>query len=308
MEKLKIGFAGLGRMGFNMVSRILSSGIIDVVVYNRSPQPVLKAEKLGAIPSDSIHDLVEKLGGGTKIIWMMLPSGEVTENYFNKILNELSENDILIDGGNSNFNETLRRGKKAEEKNVFFLDAGVSGGIIAAQRGYPVMVGGNETAYRKIVPFLETFCAENGYGLVGPSGSGHYVKMVHNAIEYGMMQAIGEGFDLLKHGQFDNLDLNKVSGIWNHGTIISGFLMEMVGNALEKRQNLEDILPVVEDSGEGRWAAMEAVNHGVPFAINTLALHSRFSSQNCNTSFGMKLVSAMRNEFGGHKISLNSEK
>lgn len=300
--RIKAGFIGLGRMGLNMVSRILETGMADLVVYNRSPEPVKIVEEMGATGANSIEDLVEKLDCQQRKIWLMLPAGEITTNVFNSLLKLLKKGDIIIDGGNSNFHETLKRHEQARIAGIKMLDAGVSGGVVAAKRGYPVMVGGDVETYNEIEKLIKLFSLEGGYKLVGGPGAGHYVKMVHNAIEYGMMQAIGEGFELLADGSYKNLDLKEIADLWNHGTIISGFLMEMVGNALAKRPMLDGIEPWAADSGEGRWASIEAVEKGVPFFVNTLALQNRFSSQKKENAFGLKLVSAMRNEFGAHPI------
>ncbi len=302
MEQNKeLGFIGLGRMGGNMVNRMLASKTVDVVVWNRSPEPVQKVVENGARGAPSIEELVNMLKQEKKIVWLMLPAGEVTENTFQKVLGLLKQGDIIIDGANSYFQDTLRRHKLAEEKGVGMLDVGVSGGIIAASRGYPMMVGGAQDTYDYCEPIFESFGHAEGYGRVGGSGAGHYVKMIHNAIEYGIMQAIAEGFDLLENGRFKNLDLKNIAHIWNHGTIISSFLMEMVESALKKSPKIDYLKPYVDDSGEGRWAAREAIEHAVPFVVNTYALHARFLSRDEN-SLAFRMLGAMRNEFGGHPI------
>ncbi|MCK5559334.1 MAG: decarboxylating 6-phosphogluconate dehydrogenase [Thermoplasmata archaeon] len=302
MEQNKeLGFIGLGRMGGNMVNRMLASKKVDVVVWNRSPEPVQKVVENGARGAPSIEELVNMLKQEKKIVWLMLPAGEVTENTFQKVLGLLKQGDIIIDGANSYFQDTLRRHKLAEEKGVGMLDVGVSGGIIAASRGYPMMVGGAQDTYDYCEPIFESFGHAEGYGRVGGSGAGHYVKMIHNAIEYGIMQAIAEGFDLLENGRFKNLDLKNIAHIWNHGTIISSFLMEMVESALKKSPKIDYLKPYVDDSGEGRWAAREAIEHAVPFVVNTYALHARFLSRDEN-SLAFRMLGAMRNEFGGHPI------
>jgi 6-phosphogluconate dehydrogenase len=297
----EIGFIGLGRMGANMVIRMLRTRKLRVVVWDRSPEPREKAVKLGAIGSESIKEFVGKLEQKPKVVWLMLPSGEVTENAFQELLGLLDEGDILVDGANSNFHDTTRRHEEAKKKGINMLDIGISGGVVAAERGYAMMAGGRKEDYDFIKPILDSFGYPEGYGLVGPGGVGHYVKMIHNAIEYGMMQAIAEGFDLLKNGRVKDLDVQRISGIWNHGTIISSFLLEMVGNALKKSADLDYLKPHVEDSGEGRWAAIEAMEHSVPFVVNSYALQARYLSRD-KDSYAFKLLSAMRNEFGGHAI------
>ncbi len=306
MEKIEIGFIGLGRMGGNMVSRMLKNKNVNVNIYNRTEEVMEKFVAKGAIKHLSIKNLVSKLLQERKIVWMMLPSGEVTENIFQELLNLLKKGDIIIDGGNSNFKDTLRRHRECEGKGIEMLDVGVSGGIVAAKKGYPMMIGGKEEVYKYCKPIFESFGLAEGYALVGKGGSGHYVKMIHNAIEYGMMQAIAEGFDLLANGRIKDLDLKKISHIWNHGTIVSSFLMEMVEKSFDdnckvKNCKLDDIAPIVDDNGEGRWAIIESLEYAVPFVTNTYALQSRYISRDKNR-FSFKLLSAVRNEFGGHQI------
>jgi 6-phosphogluconate dehydrogenase len=298
----EIGFIGLGRMGFNMVNRLLDHSKIKVTVRNRSEEPMQKLEKKGAIPSSSLQDLISKLPE-RKVIWLMLPSGKITEDTFQEILSLLNKDDILIDGANSNFKDSIRRHKEASKKGILMLDVGVSGGIVAAERGYAMMAGGSKEAYDFCLPLFESICMEKGFKLVGEEpGSGHYVKMIHNAIEYGMMQAIGEGFDLLKNGRFESLDLEKISNIWNHGTIVSSFLMEMTESALKNNnQDLSELQPYVDDSGEGEWSAIEALEQKVPFVVNSYAVHVRRISRQ-KGDYSYKLLAAIRNEFGGHAV------
>jgi len=302
MAKKEIGFIGLGRMGANMVKRMLESKNLDVHVWNRSDGPAIEAEKLGAKKYDSVENLVSNLKQKKKIIWMMLPSGEITENMFQKVIKLLNKGDIIIDGANSNYLDTIRRHKEAEKLGIEMLDTGVSGGIVAVNTGYPMMIGGKKSTYEYCEVIYESFGYKEGYALVGEAGgSGHYVKMIHNAIEYGMMQAISEGFDLLKNGRFDNLDLLNISHIWNHGTIVESFLMKMTEQALQKDVNLDYLKPFVDDNGEGKWAAIEAMNNNVPFVVNTYALNARYISRDDN-SFTFKMLAAQRAEFGGHPI------
>ncbi|RME30917.1 decarboxylating 6-phosphogluconate dehydrogenase [Candidatus Woesearchaeota archaeon] len=298
---MELGFIGLGRMGMPMVERMLKGGL-RVVVWNRSQDKVAKAVAAGAVGAASVAELVGKLEQERRVVWLMLPAGEVTERVFQEVLGLLKKDDIIIDGANSQFEDTLRRHELAAAKNIGMLDVGVSGGIVAATRGYPMMIGGGEEVFSFCKPIFESIGFPDGWGLVGKGGAGHYVKMVHNAIEYGMMQAISEGFDLLKNGRFPNLDLRQVAQLWNHGTIIESFLMRMTEQALAKRGDLADIAPYVADSGEGRWSIIEATRYGVPFLVNTAAVFERFNSQTCGSSFAFKLLAAIRNEFGGHAV------
>jgi len=235
---MELGFIGLGRMGGSMAARMLKSKGMRVVVWNRSPEPVKEAVAKGAIGSASLRELVGLLKQKRKIVWMMLPSGDVTEKAFRELLTLLKKGDIIIEGANSNFNDSIRRHKEAAKKGIEMLDVGVSGGVVAAKRGYALMAGGTKQTYGHCKPLFDAIGYPEGYGLVGGPGAGHYVKMVHNAIEYGMMQSIAEGFDLLKKGSYPHVDAKQVAHLWNHGTIVQSFLMEMVENALSKDGNL----------------------------------------------------------------------
>lgn len=300
-ETMEVGFIGLGRMGGNMVARMLKGKGQRVVVWNRSQDPVQAAVDKGAIASSSIKELIAKLKQKRKVVWLMLPSGEVTEKAFQEVLGLLNKGDVIIEGANSNFNDSIRRHKEASRKGIEMLDVGVSGGVVAAKRGYAMMFGGSSQTYDFCKPLFDAIGFKDGYGLMGGPGAGHYVKMVHNAIEYGMMQAIAEGFDLLKRGSFPQVDPAKVAALWNHGTIVTSFLMEMAENALSKDKSLSQLQPFVSDSGEGKWAAMEAMDRSVPFVVNTYALHARYLSRD-KDSYAFKLLAAMRNEFGGHEV------
>ena len=300
VDDMRIGFIGLGRMGKNMVNRMLMNSM-EVVAYDKSEEAIDDVVSQGAEGVGSVKECIDTLETGKRVIWMMLPAGEVTENVFQEALALLERGDILIDGANSNFHDTMRRHKQAEDAGVGMLDVGVSGGIIAAERGYPMMVGGEEEVYERCRPIFDALGIDEGYDLVGGPAAGHYVKMVHNAIEYGMMQAIAEGFDLLRNGRMEGLDLRKVAHVWNHGTIISSFLMDMTEKALDKDQGLSYLKAQVDDSGEGRWAATEALEHAVPFVTNTYALHARFASRD-EDSYALRLLAAMREQFGGHPV------
>lgn len=301
MKTMEVGFIGLGRMGKNMVLRLLAHNQ-RVVVWNRSPEPMKEVAQKGAIISKSIENLVNQLKDTPRIVWIMLPAGDVTEQMIKKVVPHLKKGDILIDGGNANFHDTSRRHKELVEKGIQFMDIGVSGGLIGATRGYCMMVGGDKAIYNHIKDLLEALCIKEGHTFIGEGGSGHYVKMIHNSIEYGMMQAMAEGFELLHNGRFKGLDLRNIAHVWNHGSIISSFLMEMAENAFDKDPILDHIEPCcVKDSGEGHWAALEAMEFSVPFTVNTYALHARYASRDEN-SMAYRTLNAFRNEFGGHPI------
>jgi len=297
---MEIGFIGLGRMGKNMVLRLLKDEH-RVVVWNRSPEPVEEVKKKGAIQAEDIEELVIKLESKPKIVWIMLPAGDVTDKMIKKVALILQHGDIIIDGGNSNFRDSIEHYRSLKKKNIEFMDIGVSGGLKGAEVGYCMMVGGNKNIYNKMNPLFKSLCIKNGFAHMGKSGSGHYVKMVHNAIEYGMMQAIAEGFDLLENGHFKDLKLDEIANVWNNGSIITSFLMEMTAAALKKDNKLSYLKPYVDDSGEGRWAAKEAIDQAVPFLVNTFAVQSRFASREKN-SYAYRMLAAIRNEFGGHPI------
>jgi len=294
---MEIGFIGLGRMGKNMVFRLLRGGH-RVVAWNRTQEKVKEVEAKGATGAKSIKELISKLKS-KKIVWIMLPSGDVADSMIKNVSKYLGKGDILIDGGNSNFHHSMANAKLLGKKGINFLDIGVSGGIVGAEKGYAMMAGGERSVFKHVEPLIKSMCIKDGYGLFGPNGAGHYVKMIHNAIEYGIMQCIGEGFDLLANGRFKDLDLHKISKVWNNGTIISSFLMQMTEQALDT--GLEELEPFVQDSGEGRWSVIESVEQGVPFTANAFALYSRFASRDKN-SMAYKLLAAIRREFGGHSV------
>ena len=299
---MELGFIGLGRMGGNMVTRLLAKSAIRVVVHDRAESSMAALVALGARAAGSPAQLVSLLSGTPRVVWLMLPAGDVTEGVYREVRGALGEGDILIDGANSNHRDTSRRAAECAARGIRLLGVGVSGGIVAADSGYPMMIGGDAAAYEHCLPVFEALGLEQGHARVGDDpSSGHYVKMVHNAIEYGMMQAIAEGFDLLQNGSVKGLDLARIAGLWNHGTIVSSFLMQMTANALAREGDLSGVAPYVADSGEGRWAAIEAMENGVPFVANPYALHARYQSRDPN-SLALRLLSAMRREFGGHAV------
>jgi 6-phosphogluconate dehydrogenase len=295
---MKIGFIGLGKMGQNMVHRLLKDNH-EIVVYNRSKEQILEAEKLGAVASESVKDLVNKLHG-RKVIWLMIPSGKPVDENIDVLLPYLKKDDIIIDGGNSYFKETITRSKLCEEKGINYVDCGTSGGIWGLKEGYCLMYGGNKNAVEYCEPIFKSLAPENGYLYCGESGAGHFVKMVHNGIEYGMMQAYAEGFEILEKSQF-NIDLTAVSKVWQYGSVVRSWLLELSHLALTDDPKLENIKGYVQDSGEGRWTVQTAIELDVPAHIITSSLFNRFQSRQ-DESFAMKMLAALRNQFGGHAI------
>ncbi len=304
---MELGMIGLGRMGGNMVQRLLS-GKHRVVVYDPSKEAVQASVKLGAVPAESLQDVVGKLAK-PRAVWVMVPSGEPTESTIDTLANILSPDDIIIDGGNSNYKDGMRRAAAVKQKGVHFLDVGTSGGIWGLKEGYCLMIGGEEAAYRRVEPVFKTLAPspEHGYAYMGPSGSGHFVKMIHNGIEYGMMEAIAEGFELMKAKKEFNLDLAKIAEDWRHGSVVRSWLLDLAADALEKDPELESVQSYVDDTGEGRWTAQEGIELAVPLPVITLSLMARFRSRQ-EQPFAGKLLAALRNEFGGHAIHVSKKK
>lgn len=299
---MKLAMIGLGKMGGNMTTRLLRSGI-KVVGYDRSKDAVnLLAANDGMIAATSVEDAVKKLDG-QRIIWLMLPSGDITENQIKELVPMLNKGDIIVDGGNSNYKHSQRRGAMLAEHGIGFMDAGTSGGIWGLNNGYCLMVGATKEVAKAVEPVLIALAPskEHGWAHVGPVGSGHFTKMLHNGIEYGMMQAMAEGLDLLKGKKEFNLDLAQITELWRHGSVVRSWLLDLTAEALKEDQDLEHIAPYVADSGEGRWTVVEAVEQGVAAPVLTLALQMRFASQD-DDGYGHKILSTMRNAFGGHVI------
>ena len=297
---MQIGMIGLGRMGMNMAKRLMK-GKHEVVVYNRSKKKVEEIAKEGAIAADSISDLVQKLSP-RRVVWVMLPAGETTDVHLAKAATYLCEGDILVDGGNSYYKDDIRRAKEFADLGINYMDAGISGGIWGLQVGYCAMIGGKEEDFNYIKPLLKTLAPKDGYLFCGPAGAGHFVKMVHNGVEYAMMEAYGEGFELLQASPYkESLNFKDIAHLWNQGSVIRSWLLELLESAFEKDPNLESIKGYVEDSGEGRWTVHQAVESGVPATAIAHSLFKRFQSRKPDL-FSDKILAALRNEFGGHDI------
>ena len=296
---MQIAIYGLGRMGGNMVTRLARGGH-HVIAGNRSPEPVQEAAKHGAEASTSIEDLVRRMKP-PRVLWAMVPAGEPTDHTLDEFARYAAKGDVLVDGGNSYFRDSMRRAEKYSGLGFRFLDVGVSGGIWGLENGYCMMVGGPADAVAIAKPVLDTLAPPNGWAHFGKNGAGHFVKMVHNGIEYGMMQAYGEGFELLHASEFD-LDLRMVSQVWLQGSVVRSWLLELAERAFaQDGSDLKGIKGWVEDSGEGRWTVLEAVNHGVPLTTIAHSLFARFVSRQ-DDSYAMKVAAALRNQFGGHAL------
>lgn len=301
---MEIGFIGLGRMGANMVRRLLK-GEHRVIAWNRTAAKTQEIVTEGAEGAYSIQELVEKLKT-PRIIWIMVPAGQATDDMINEVVPLLSKGDIIIDGGNSNYKDSIRHGKDLTARGFQFMDAGTSGGIWGLQVGYCLMVGSEKATFDHVEPLLKTLAPPDGYLLCGPAGAGHFVKMIHNGIEYGMLQAYGEGFEILKASQYD-LDLHAIAHLWNQGSVVRSWLLELAENAFQKNGNLEAIKGYVADSGEGRWTVQQAIDTDVPAPVITLSLLERFRSRQ-DESFTAKVIAALRNEFGGHAVKTSDNK
>jgi len=296
---MRIGFVGLGRMGANMVRRLLRDGH-EVVAYNRTPEKTKEIAGEGATAAFSIGELVDKLEK-PRAVWIMVPAGDATEAQIEELLEHLEAGDTIIDGGNTNFHDDQRRQRDLAAKGINYVDAGTSGGIWGLQVGYCLMVGGEKEAVDPLEPIFKSLAPDGGYLHVGGPGAGHYVKMVHNGIEYGLMQAYAEGFEIM-HASSYELDLAGISELWMQGSVVRSWLLELAGRAFRANgPDLEHLKGFVADSGEGRWTVQEAIDHDVPAPIITLSLLTRFRSRQ-DDSYGAKVLAALRNEFGGHEV------
>jgi 6-phosphogluconate dehydrogenase len=297
---MKLAMIGLGRMGGNMARR-LRAAEIEVIGYdNRHENAKQMADEIGLVATDSLQNAVNAFEA-QRVIWLMLPAGEITENTLESLVPMLNKGDIVIDGGNSNYHESQRRGQQLAESGISFIDAGVSGGVWGLKNGYCLMVGGTDDAIAVIKPILQALApaADRGWAHVGPIGSGHFTKMIHNGIEYGMMQAYGEGFALLEGKKEFNLDMGEIAELWRHSSVVQSWLLDLTADFLQTDNTLDDIAPIVPDSGEGRWTVVESIDQGVATPVISMALAMRFASQEDN-SYGNRLVAMMRKAFGGH--------
>ncbi len=300
---MELGIVGLGKMGANMARRLSRDGH-RVVAYNRTVEVAreLADEEENVVPVESLEELAEELST-PRVAWSMVPAGGPTDQVVSSLLQVLEADDIIIDGGNSNYKDSLRHAEMVQEKGLHFVDVGVSGGIWGLAEGYGMMVGGEEEVVDHLSPIFETLApgADKGWGRVGPNGAGHFVKMVHNGIEYGMMQAYAEGFEIMEAKETFDIDLHNVAEIWRFGTVIRSWLLDLTAEALAEDQSLSDIKGYVEDSGEGRWTVFESIDLDVPAPVITLALQMRLASRQAE-SYAAKLLAALRNQFGGHAV------
>ncbi|HAY32801.1 MAG TPA: decarboxylating 6-phosphogluconate dehydrogenase [Ignavibacteria bacterium] len=295
---MKIGFIGLGKMGAFMVERLLIHKH-EVVVYNRTPEKTNEISKKGAEASFSLSELVSKLPS-PKVVWMMIPSGDPVQKTIEELIPLLGKGDIIIDGGNSYYKDSVRRAAELDKYGINYMDTGTSGGIWGLELGYCVMVGGEKNIFDQCEPVFKSLAPENGYMYIGKAGAGHYVKMIHNGIEYGMMQAFAEGFELMHKSDY-NIDLQGVADLWDKGSVVRSWLLQLLANALKEDKNLSTLKDYVEDSGEGRWTVIDGIEKSVPVNVIADSLFARFRSRQ-DESFGGKILAALRNEFGGHSV------
>ncbi len=298
---MELGMIGLGRMGGNMAQRLLAAGH-RVVAYDTSADAVSTSESQGASGSSSLEDLISHLTP-PRPIWLMLPQGQPTQDTLDQLVPLLSPGDIVLDGGNANYKDTLSRADALSEHGIMLMDVGISGGIWGLSEGYTLMVGGSKEVFQRLEPIFQSLAPgpDRGYSHVGPVGAGHFVKMVHNGVEYALMEAYAEGFELMAAKEEFNLDLTAIANTWRHGSVVRSWLLDLVVSALEEDPSLSDLQAYVEDSGEGRWTVQESVDLAVPAPVITLSLLQRFRSRQAQP-FGAKLLAALRNQFGGHPV------
>jgi 6-phosphogluconate dehydrogenase len=296
---IEMGMIGLGRMGGNMVKRLAQRGH-RMVAWTRNPETVKLAVADGAVGAESVEDLVQKLTR-PRNVWVMIPAGQATDDMIHKLCELLDEGDLVIDGGNSRWTDSKRHGAELKGRGIHFMDCGTSGGVWGLKVGYSLMVGGDPEDFRRVEPLLKDLAPENGYGLMGPVGAGHFVKMVHNGIEYGMLQAYGEGYEILHASEYD-LDLKEVTRVWQNGSVVRSWLLDLAALAFEQEgADLPKIRGWVDDSGEGRWTVQAAIDESVPAPVITMSLLARFASRQ-DDSFSAKVIAALRNQFGGHAV------
>lgn len=296
---MQIGLIGLGRMGFNMARRWLG-GKHTVVAYNRSAQKADAIAAQGAVAALTLASLVERLAA-PRILWLMLPAGQIVDDHLDQLVGLLAPGDLVVDGANGHFRDAQRRAEKLRAHRIGFIDAGVSGGIWGLKNGYCTMVGGDAADVRRIEPLLNTLAPEDGFLHAGPVGAGHFLKMTHNGIEYGLMQAYAEGFELLNASEF-HYDLKAVAALWNRGSVVRSWLLELMERALDADPQLATLKARVDDSGEGRWTVQQAIELGVPAPAITAAVFQRFASRQ-EDGFGLRVLAALRREFGGHAVT-----
>ncbi len=296
---MKAGIIGLGKMGGNMVTRLVNGGH-EIIAYDPNEAARGEADKHGARTSDTIEGIVKQLSP-PRVVWLMVPSGRVTQGVIDTLQPLLEKGDVLVDGGNSNYKDSMSRAASLKEKGVFFLDAGTSGGVWGLEVGYCLMVGGEPEAFAKAEPLFSCLAPEKGYARVGPSGAGHFVKMVHNGIEYAMLEAYGEGFEIMNAKKEFDIDPGKVAELWNHGSVVRSWLLELAVRAFGEDPKLASIAGYVDDTGEGRWTVIEAIENAVPAPNIALSLLQRFRSRQ-EESFSAKVIAALRNQFGGHAV------
>ena len=294
---MRIGMVGLGRMGANMTKRLLRAGH-EVVAYARSAESVAVAVANGATGVRSLEELVDQLEP-RRVVWLMIPAGDPTEKTIESLAGSLAPGDVIVDGGNSRYVDSIRRAETLATKEIALVDSGTSGGIWGLDNGYCLMVGGEKDAVEHLRPVFEALAPEGGFAHVGPSGAGHFTKMVHNGIEYALMQAYGEGFELLDSSDLD-LDVAQISELWNHGSVVRSWLLELAARALAGDPDLSKVAPYIEDSGEGRWTLAYAIDNAVPVPTIATALFARFASRQ-DASFAGRVIAALRKEFGGHE-------
>ncbi len=296
---MKLGMIGLGKMGGNMTERLMKGGH-EVVVFDRSPEAIARYVSLGSKGARDAADMVAKLDS-PRVVWIMVPAGKPVDDTIAALLPGMSKGDVIIDGGNSNFHDTMRRAAALREEGIEFVDSGTSGGIWGLANGYCLMIGASAEAFALCEPIFRTLAPPDGYAHMGPSGAGHYVKMIHNGVEYGMLQAYAEGYEILHASRDFDLDLRKIASVWNHGSVVRSWINELAEAAFEKDTDLNTLKGFVADSGEGRWTVQEAVDLDVPAPVITLSLLMRLRSRQ-DDSFSAKVIAALRNEFGGHAV------
>ena len=296
---MRLAMIGLGRMGGNMSERLMKGGH-EVVVFDRSAEAIAKYAALGAIASSSAADAAGKMSA-PRVVWIMVPAGKPVDDTIASLLPVLKKGDVIIDGGNSNFHDSMRRAADLKTKGIEFIDSGTSGGIWGLANGYCLMIGASDEAFKLCEPIFKTLAPQDGYAHVGPPGAGHYVKMIHNGVEYGMLQAYAEGYEILHASKDFKLDLHQIAAVWNHGSVVRSWMNELAQEAFSKEGNVESLKGYVDDSGEGRWTVQEAIDLDVPAPVITLSLLARLASRQPD-SFSAKVIAALRNEFGGHAV------